>query len=355
MRCAVLTAFCLACLPLMSSASTYLVRPDGSGDFSTIQTAVSAAVDGDVIELADGVFSGPGNRNVGYEGKAITVRSESRDPSLCIIDCENPTGMSRAFLFVAGEGPLSVLEGVTIRNGAGCDVSSMCWGGAILCMNTAPTIIGCVFRNNANDDIEGFSSGGAIFSASESGVGATVIDCVFEDNRSNSGGALCGVFALVRGCTFLRNRAIGQSGGAAYFGAWARVENCTVWDNDSDSGSGFAIGRETKVEMSNCIVTFNRGGAGVEVLSDGVVTLECCDLFGNEGGDWVGGIATQADARGNLCLDPLFCGTELMLHADSPCAPEQNPACGLIGAWPVGCGSSPVLQTTWGALKATYR
>ncbi len=67
--------------------------------------------------------------------------------------------------------------------------------------------------------------------------------------------------------------------------------------------------------------------------------FRCNDVWGNSGGDWIG-IADQTGGNGNISNDPLFCGPEngeLTLMADSPCAPAQNPECGLIGADPVGC------------------
>ena len=39
-----------------AAATTYIVRPDGTGDFPTIQTAIDAAIDGDIIELTDGTL-----------------------------------------------------------------------------------------------------------------------------------------------------------------------------------------------------------------------------------------------------------------------------------------------------------
>jgi len=60
----------LACLTASwagpSVATVYEVRPDGFGDFPTIQAAIEGAVDGDVIELTNGVFLGEGNRDVDY-------------------------------------------------------------------------------------------------------------------------------------------------------------------------------------------------------------------------------------------------------------------------------------------------
>ena len=54
-------------------AATYLVNPDGSGDYPTIQAAINASSNGDIIELGDGVFTGPDNRNLDYGGRAITA------------------------------------------------------------------------------------------------------------------------------------------------------------------------------------------------------------------------------------------------------------------------------------------
>jgi pectin methylesterase-like acyl-CoA thioesterase len=100
------------------SASVYLVDPQGTGDFPTIQAAVDAVVDGDIIELADGSYLGSGNHNVDFCGKSITIRSRNGDPDLCIIDCSGrPGDLRRGFLFVSGESREAVLQDLTIANG----------------------------------------------------------------------------------------------------------------------------------------------------------------------------------------------------------------------------------------------
>lgn len=76
-------------------------------------------------------------------------------------------------------------------------------------------------------------------------------------------------------------------------------------------------------------------------------------------------MAGQLDARvfginGNISEDPLFCDPEhqdFTLRENSPCAPftPPNPECDLIGAWPVGSGSTPTAAATWGQLKALFR
>jgi hypothetical protein len=73
-----------------------------------------------------------------------------------------------------------------------------------------------------------------------------------------------------------------------------------------------------------------------------MANLTCCDLWGNEGGDWVDGIAPQYGTNGNISADPLFCdpsSLELSLDRASPCLPP-NTDCEQIGAWGIGCDAA---------------
>lgn len=67
--------------PLGANGATFTIRPDGTGDFPTIQAGIDAIHDGDVLVLADGTFLGAGNRDLDLRGKAITIRSDG-DPSI---------------------------------------------------------------------------------------------------------------------------------------------------------------------------------------------------------------------------------------------------------------------------------
>ena len=99
--------------------AVYLVKPDGTGDYPTIQGAIDAAEKGDEILLAGGVFKGRGNMDIDFLGKAITVRSQSGFAQDSIIDAEGiQWEPRRGFDFQMGEGNDSVVRDITIINGS---------------------------------------------------------------------------------------------------------------------------------------------------------------------------------------------------------------------------------------------
>ncbi len=108
-------------------ATTYLVQPDGTGDFPTIQAAVEAALDGDVIELTNGIFSGNGNWDIDFLGKRITVRSQSGNPELCIIDCEEARQVAGDDWMMALESPKLYLARTWLRRHAEARHESLAW------------------------------------------------------------------------------------------------------------------------------------------------------------------------------------------------------------------------------------
>ena len=113
------------------------------GDHSTIQAAVDAATDGDTVLIADGVYSGAGNRGISWDAtnKHLVIMSENgRDHS--IIDCQSE---DRAFLLNQGQDQRDVIEGITIINGFVYGP-----GGAICILSTSPRILNCMMENNTS-------------------------------------------------------------------------------------------------------------------------------------------------------------------------------------------------------------
>jgi subtilisin family serine protease len=142
--------------------------------YPTIQSAINASSNGDIVEVRPGIYTGSGNRDVNFaQGlpagttRAITVRSiDPNDPSVIaatIIDCDgSPADPHRAFDFRRGEGADSIVTGFTIRNGwiqgaAGAmgnppgswdgGNGGDAYGGAIRCVGSSPTIRNCVITD----------------------------------------------------------------------------------------------------------------------------------------------------------------------------------------------------------------
>ncbi|MBU1699731.1 MAG: right-handed parallel beta-helix repeat-containing protein, partial [Candidatus Eisenbacteria bacterium] len=200
-------------------------------------------------------------------------------------------------------------------------------------------------------------------------VESTVTDCVFKDNVADNsighgGGMHCGNYSsptLIR-CTFQGNHADTRGGGFhCHLYSSATLENCTFYDNTSIDGSQVGVRHNSWVSLHNCIIAFGNLGSGIFCELDCDAFLTCCDVFGNEGGDWVDCIGDQYGINGNIAADPLFCDPEqgdLGIQSISPCAPYSPPnaSCDLIGAWPVGCYQPTLTRSrTWGTLKGYYK
>mgnify|MGYP003306602280 CR=1 FL=1 len=114
-------------------------------DQLNIQAGIDAAVDGDSVWVSDGTYTGLGNVNLDFKGKAITVRSVN-GAGATIIDCRDE--YTRGLYFQNGETSLSVLDGFTITRGNATGVWPSNMGGGISFNNSSPTITNCIIVNN---------------------------------------------------------------------------------------------------------------------------------------------------------------------------------------------------------------
>jgi predicted outer membrane repeat protein len=367
-----------------SAAETYVVDADGTGEYATIQAALDAVSDGDTILLLDGTYLGAGNQNLDCHGKAVTIRSQSGSAAACVIDCEaSAAAPARGFHFNSGEDPGTLIADVTIANGY--VPGEAAWqdgaGGGVYITQAAPTFSGCIFTGHqalfggaihigpgGHAEISGCTFASNEASLEGGGIAcwidgtATLTDCVFSENGAQFRGG--GIAANddteleISGATFFANSA--QYGGGLYACGFSavRLAGSTFAANAGVLGGGLHCSCYASAELENCIIAFGSEGAAIACVLEGAATLACCDLFGNPGGDWVGCVADQAELQENFSADPLFCDIttgDLHLDLGSPCAPNQNPVCGQVGAWPVGCDDLPARPTTWGGLKSRFR
>jgi hypothetical protein len=282
------------------------VYPDGSGEHPTIQAAIDAASPGDEVVLWEGIYTGAGNRDLDYGGKAITVRGAT-SPDHIVIDCE---GAGRGFNFITGEGPDFVVSNLTVVNG---DAGGL-YGGAILCEYSSPTIQGCTFDNNA-------SGGGAVALQSSS---PRIADCRMSNNSGSEGGAIrCfdGSNAYIAGCMFSGN--FGGSGGAVYInGSAPMIIECSMTGNGADdAGAVYAFSSE--VYLTHCLISGNTclGEGGALYFNESSVMVANSILTGNRGARGGAVKAYQCNPTLTLCT---ISGNEATETGGAVCAADGS-------------------------------
>lgn len=246
---------------------------DGSAEhpFDAIQEAVDLASDGDEVVVEPGTYTGEGNRDIDFLGKAITVRgTDPADPDVVagtVIDCQGTDQDGhRAFHLHSGEGLDSVISGLTMRNGYQHD------GGAVRCWGAGIRVNKCRFLDNTS-----VAQGGAIFAHTSS---VEVRESYIEENAAGGDGGGLHAYKgslVAEENTFESNSAAGHGGGIHIEEATAQILNNRIRNNYTQHFGGGIRGRDgCDVQIKNNSLTGNYsewGGGGVNVWNGNATIL----------------------------------------------------------------------------------
>jgi predicted outer membrane repeat protein len=323
-----LTVVLLAVFAQVVQANTINVP----GDQPTIQAGIDACVDGDTVMVADGTYTGDGNRDIDFMGKAIVVMSEN-GPEVTIIDCEaSYENQHRGFSFHSGEDSRSVLTGFTIMGG---DMVNK--GGGIYIDASSPKISNNIITGNeAYSVLSRTAYGGGIYYGSSSTPFLT--NNLIYGNRTEA-------------WTDFTKNTVTAYGGGIYCGSTSGyISNNIISGNTSYAyggfhgtsyayGGGFYCGTSPGLQISNNTITGNNvssdgGASGAGIYGSPTITNTI--IWGNSGSE-IGGspVVSYSDigdggypGEGNINADPHFStfhGFDYLLHPSSPCIDSGDP------------------------------
>ncbi len=260
------------------------------GDQPTIQAGIDAAVDGDTVLVADGTYTGAGNKNLTWNGdvKHITVKSEN-GPDNCVIDCENS---GRGFKFdETNQDDTDVVNGFTIQNGYVTGGGSEGAGGGIWCYRSSPVIAGCTILGNSAEN-----SGGGIRCIDST---PTITGCTISKNSAQDGGGIfsgdCSSSNTITGCTISENTAEYDGGGICCSTSAPTITGCTISGNSAEHrGGGIDCDSNSSPTITDCTITGNSAedhGGGIRCNISSSPAITGCTISGNSAGDHGGGIS----------------------------------------------------------------
>jgi len=287
--------------PNPPSADIFYVDNDGPGDprpddpavsdpdedgsiehpFDAIQEAIDMAFSQDTVVIMSGTYTGEGNRDLDFDGKAITVRGEDPNkPDLVIINAEGTAeNPHRGIIFHRYETAKSVLSGITITGG----YHEL--GGGMYCGEYAqPTVTNCVFQENSA------SLGGGLYIESS----PTLTNCSFIENSADGGGGIYNsgqepeCKPVISDCIFYDNT-VTHNGGAMYnLGRYCKptITRCEFIRNSVSGGGGGAIRNNMagSPTLINCLIAENSAatfGGAIRNSNSGATELTNCTLSGN--------------------------------------------------------------------------
>ncbi|MCF7972941.1 MAG: right-handed parallel beta-helix repeat-containing protein [Phycisphaerae bacterium] len=214
-----------------------------SGQYRTIQQAVDAAQDGDVITLQPGLYTGPGNDAINMKGKAITLTSIDPEDELVVTRTiiKGDTPALGAIMCFNKETHHCLLSGLTVTGARA----------GIYCEAASPLVRHCHLVENLGAGIE-------MLNRSK----PTIDHCLIAGNRhtgvyTNPTGRRGNLSApVIQNCTIADNLGFGIDGGSPLV-----VVNSIIWSNGHLT-EGVQIANSDPL-LSYCCLPGQWEGAGI--------------------------------------------------------------------------------------------
>lgn len=268
-----LLALVILTLPCIAFCTTWNVRLDGSGHFTAIEDAVSAASQGDVIRVWPGTYLL--ESRCYFEAGNITLVSTGGSEET-ILDA---TAANGAMMFWGSVTTSCVVDGFTMTGATT----------AVYCTGSSTSFNDCVFTGNVTGIETRYgcypSFTDCTFSDNNTGLfvfldcGVTATNCVFSNN-AQKGARLTAIPASLTGCEFSGN-------GDAGLEAWGfdlAIEDCVFTGNGDH---GLRVHGGDGAYVSGCTFEGNKGGMTCKSSSP---TVSACTFEGNLGAEHGGGV-----------------------------------------------------------------
>ncbi len=240
------------------------------GDYSTIQTAIDAAIDGDRITVMPGTY----RENINFQGKIILLRSTDPTSSSIVASTVisgdtdgDGYGDGTVVTFSGAESSNCILSGFTITDG----FASI--GAGIFGDGTLATI-----QNNVIYDNLAYDYGGGLHRCN-----GTIQNNTISMNSAEWGGGLYGCDGTIQNNTVSENYAY-YEGGGLYGCDGSSIQNNTISGNHADyKGGGLASCGGT---IQNNIISDNSAWSGgglyncTFTIRNNTISANSADYFG---------------------------------------------------------------------------
>ncbi len=270
--------------------------------------------------LYDEIILSPGRyvQLVNMNGAAITLRSsDPLDPAVVASTIIDGQFLGDSVIkCITGEGPDTIIDGLTIINGEAFNTGGSDRGGGLYINLASPTVRNCVFDSNATN-----GAGGGLYA---NGSASTITNCSFLGNDANFGGGIYlnqSTSIQVVGCTFDGNTSNVDGGGANCVNGSVDFADCTFSNNISGRGGGGINGTGATLTVERTAFLANetvRWGGGVLTWLGGTTEYRNCTFISNISSNLGGAIYT------NTPTDIVNCSITLNLAASGSASVFTN-------------------------------